>query len=324
MNETRRQPVLFWGATILFLLVIAWWIFFFYGEAERIVGRVRESGVTLSTEAVAALQAAVQRNMRMFLFEGAALALIALGGVLFVVRSMRREVEMHRQQRDFLSAITHELRSPIAAAQLQVESARDERISPEQQDRYLHNTLIDLGRLSSTVEKLLTAARASSGRIQLHLETLDLATLTERVVDRMRSTASGELEMSLVAAESVPVLADAQALGTILENLLSNAIKYGGEPPQVEVQVQRIGDRAVLEVRDRGQGMSAKEADQVFSPFVRGQSDLVKRRPGVGLGLYLVSELSRALGGHVDAAAREGGGSCIQVSLPSLPESQAR
>lgn len=317
MNETRRQPFLFWGAVTLFLLVIAWWMVFFYGEAERIVARVGESGVSLSGEEIAALQDAVRENLRMFLFEGAALALIALGGVLFVVRSMRREVEMHRQQRDFLSAITHELRSPIAAAQLQVDSARDKRITEEQHDRYLNNTLLDLERLNATVEKLLTAARASSGRIQLHLEMIDLARLTEKVVNRMRATAGEEPTLEFTAVGPVPVFADAQALETIVENLLSNAIKYGGEPPQVEVHVRRLGDQALLEVGDRGQGITAKEARLVFTPFVRGESELVKRRPGLGLGLYLVSELCRALGGSVHARGRKGGGAVIQVSLPS-------
>jgi signal transduction histidine kinase len=125
--------------------------------------------------------------------------------------------------------------------------------------------------------------------------------------------------IEILAPAVVRVRADAEALATIVENLISNALKYGGQPPRVHVKVEVSGDRGVLVVSDHGPGLSGKESARVFDAFVRGRDEIVKQRPGVGLGLYLVAELTHALDGDVRASSGDQGGLAVRVELPLEP-----
>jgi len=320
MRRGKKSVLLYWTFAALFALVLTWWLIFFSRQGELMLVRLSESGVALTPEQMEAVRQASDRTLRMFVSEGAFLALLAIGGLLLVLRSLKREVEMHRRQRDFLSAITHELRSPIAAARLQVESVKLGRVPEAKRERYLGRTLDDLDRLNRTVDQLLTAARASSGRVQLAPQSLDLAEFARRIVERVAGIEGPHgAELEVVAPEVVRVRADAEALDTIVHNLVSNALKYGGDPPRVRVEVQRDGDEAILQVCDHGPGLPAHGAARLFDPFVRGGSEMVRSRPGVGLGLYLVSELTRALGGSIRATNGQEGGLAMRVALPLAP-----
>lgn len=316
MLRGKKSVVLYGAAGAVFVLVLTWWLIYFARQGDLLVERLEDANANLTAEQSQAVRDAADSSLRMFAFEGAFLALIALGGLLLLLRSMRRDLEYHRRQRDFLSAITHELRSPIAAARLQVESLQLGRVPERKVDAYLQRTLADLDRLARTVDQLLTAARASSGRVQLALEPIDLAEFTERTIKRLRGVAAPDAAIEIGATEPVRVQADPEALDTILENLVSNALKYGGDPPRVEVRVESQDGEGVLVVSDQGPGLKDRDSARVFDPFVRGGADIVARRPGVGLGLYLVSELTRALGGKVSATNAARGGLDVRVGLP--------
>lgn len=300
----------------LFALILSWWIIFFAREGDVLIERLNASGIDLTVEEMDAVRGATHRSLVMFASEGGVLVVLLFAGLLVLIRAQRREVEMHRRQRDFLSAVTHELRSPIASARLQVESLRMGRVPEGKQERYLVRTLADMDRLSRTVDQLLKAARTSSGRIQLNLQDLDLADFTRRIVTRIGHSDPSLPPIALHAPREVHVHADSDALGTIIENLVSNALKYGGSPPQVEVTVDALDREARIEVADQGPGLDGRIGSHAFDPFVRGGGELVSKRPGIGLGLYLVAELTRALGGSVRARNREGGGLVVSVFLP--------
>ncbi len=301
-----------------FVLMLGWWIVFFARQGDLLVERAEDAGAGLSAEQARAVRHAAGESLRMFLFEGAFLFLLFLAGVWLVLRSMRREVLLHRQQRDFLSAVTHELRSPLASAQLHLQSLQLGRVPPEKRERYLEHARQDLERLGELVERVLESARVSRGRLELARERLDLAEFMRAALRELAGERDPALAVELDAPEAVPVDADPAALGTILSNLLSNARKYGGEPARVRVRVAGVDGEARIEVRDFGPGLGGTDPEHLFEPFVRGDHALVKSRPGVGLGLFLVAELVRAHGGRVQArdAADGAGGFAIEVALP--------
>ena len=280
--------------------------------------RLARQGVELSSEVEAALRNATNENMRMFIFEGGFLGLLLLASVALVVRSLRREVAAHRQQTNFLSAVTHELRTPIASAKLYVESLQLGRAEGEKRERYLRHAHDDLSRLQSMVESLLESARISRSGPQVHLERLDLAAETRKILGELeRQPQTSTAEVALSAPAPVAVEADPNALRTIFGNLISNSVKYAGPKPRVEVSVGERGDRAIVVVRDFGPGLRAADAKRVFEPFVRGGDENVRTRPGVGLGLFLVAELARAQRGEARALDSNGaGGFAVEIALP--------
>lgn len=317
-TRARSKSVILYGALAgLFTLVLAWWMVFFARQGTILVERMEAEELQLSEAQADSLQAFANESTRMFLYEGAFLGLIGVGGLWLILRSMRREVLLHRQQRDFLSAVTHELRSPIAAARLQVESLQLGRVPEAKVERYLSRTLEDLDRLGRSVNQLLEAARSQSGTIKLSLEALDLGAFIEQSTQKFLEADGREGKLECELQPGVMVRADTDALETIHSNLISNGLKYGGDPPQILVRVREEGSFGVLEVQDSGSGIQSEEANDIFDPFVRGKGDLVQRRPGIGLGLYLVAELSASMGAKISGHnVADGNGFVVSIKLP--------
>jgi signal transduction histidine kinase len=292
---SRRKLYSYAAVVVVYVLVFGWWMFFFAHQDEFLVRRLAASGVVLAPGEEAALREATGSSMRMFIFEGGFLGLLLVASVALVFRSLRKELSLHRQQKNFLSAVTHELKSPIASARLYLESLQLGRAEGEKRERYLRHAHDDLVRLQGMVESLLQSARMSTTGPQVRLERLDLADQTRRILDELsRDSACAAAEVELDAGPSVSVEADPAALRTILGNLISNAVKYAGPRPRVKVELERRGERVAMIVRDYGPGLRGVAAKRVFEPFVRGGDENVRTRPGVGLGLYMVAELARA------------------------------
>ena len=325
MDPTRRKLYSYVAVVALYLLVFGWWLFFFAHQSEFLLQRVANRGVAVSPEVADALRTATDESMRMFVFEGAFLGLLLLASVFLVVRSLQKELAVHRQQRNFLSAVTHELKSPIASAKLYVESLQLGRADGEKRERYLKHAHQDLDRLQKMVESLLVTARMTTTGLDVQLRPLDLAAETREIAGELANdpqTATATLEIR--AQDAVFARADPAALRTILRNLVSNAVKYAGPAPRVAIELRREGKQALLRVRDWGPGLKGADPRRIFDAFVRGGDENVRTRPGVGLGLFLVSELVRAQGGEARALVNlEGGGFAIELALPAADKEHA-
>jgi len=317
MIAPRRKLYTYLAVVGLYGVVFGWWMVFFIRQSDYLLRRMARAGVELSQVEVTALRAASDESMRMFLFEGTFLGLMLAASVGLVWRSLHREISVHRQQRNFLSAVTHELKSPLASARLYIESLQLGRVPPEKRERYLTHALEDIDRLRHMVEDLLLSARMASTGPKIDPERMDLASFArERVAHIVHEESLGRARLAVNAPEPVPAVFDPKALETVMRNLVSNAVKYGGGDQEIVVSARAEGHHAVLSVRDHGPGLGAADPHEIFEPFARGGDENVRTRPGVGLGLYIVRELARAHGGSVRARNAEGGGFQVDVSLP--------
>jgi signal transduction histidine kinase len=312
---------MYWAVVALIAIVFGWWMVYFYKHGGILVNRMAESGHALTPEQARALLTSVGSTTRMLLFEGAFLGLLLLVSVVLVVRSMQRDVATARKQQNFLSAVTHELKSPIASARLYLESLELGRAEGEKRERYLKHAREDLDRLRDMVEELLQSARLSTTGPSLAPVRIDLSETVGALVETLAQ--EHQVAGAEVRFEGAPVhvRADEAAVETIARNLLSNAVKYGGEPALIDVHVTREDQHARLTVRDHGPGLAGIDTKEIFDPFVRGGDELVRTRQGVGLGLYLVDQLVRASGGTVRARDDlPGGGAAFDVTLPVATE----
>jgi signal transduction histidine kinase len=231
-------------------------------------------------------------------------------------KSAKKAVQVRE---DFLSVASHELHTPLTSLMLSVQSIERERIpvTPET----MKATIARIGRqgrrLSRLVDDLLDVTQIASNRLSVDLGSVDLAALVEEVVERF--------DDEFVRADApVTVRADGQPIGTwdrsrldqVVSNLLSNAIKFGAGAP-IEVTVDRLDDRALLVVRDRGIGIAPDRLPHVFERFERGVS--ASQYGGLGLGLYIVRSIVQGLGGEVTCESRLGEGARFVVSLPLSP-----
>jgi len=240
--------------------------------------------------------------------------LLVLIGLLW--RSFRREVELERQHRNFLSAVTHELKSPLASMRLALETVIGGRASPEAGKKFIGNALEDVERLQDLVEKILETTRFGEGWTEIHREETDLSRLVEDSIEvfRRRALATNALLKSDISPE-IHAEVDAEAMAIAISNLLENAVKYGDDSASVEIDLSMDGNRAVLEVGDNGAGISDEDVEQIFGRFFRGGDEMTRTSRGTGLGLYLVQQIVDAHRGKVEVASTGPAGTTFRVTI---------
>jgi signal transduction histidine kinase len=242
-----------------------------------------------------------------------------VAGLYFIGRAVRQEMDLAHLQSDFVSAVSHEFRTPLAAMRQLSELLVADRVSgAERRQQYYESLAGESRRLQHLVENLLDFGRLQAGTRPYRLEPLDPRALVEQVVGEFRSelvnpTCQIEVEGG---SEPVRVLADANAVGLALHNLLDNAMKYAGPSSCVAVSLTREGDRVALRVRDNGPGIPADERTRIFERFVRGTAAAVSNVRGTGIGLALVRQVVLSHGGDVTVESAPGAGSIFTIWLP--------
>ena len=251
--------------------------------------------------------------------EGAFMVTAVLFGFVLLYRKLSEELDLKLRQRNFTSAVTHELKTPIASLKVWTETLFTRELGEDQRQRIRGLMEKDLERLNELVGNLLDVARAESGSLVLHLAPLELGPWLKGVCEGMdHRLGPGALGLRLESSpEALWVDADPKALGTVIENLLSNAYKYASEPRQTTVTLDGDGEDVLIVVSDLGQGISAKDLPRVFHRFFRAGDEMTRQVAGTGLGLFLVKEIVNRHGGEVRVASRGPGlGSSFTLRLP--------
>ncbi len=287
----------------------------------RLVGEGERARFEVDPQQRAGLLADRRRHLRMFAFEGPTFVLVVLFMLVFIAGTLRGERELKRRQQNFLSAVTHEFKTPISTLRLLVQTARMRTLPPDKQRDYLRRMENELDRLERTSEQVLASARLEQAGAAPTLAAAELNHAVQGIVGKLRPglEARGALLRVVYSAEALPVSLDADAFALVLSNLLDNAVKYspGGEKP-IEVRLERRGDVVEMHVSDQGIGLRPGEEERVFERFYRTGDELTRESAGVGLGLHLVRTVTEAMNGWVRAGANPAAerGSRFTVVLP--------
>jgi signal transduction histidine kinase len=257
------------------------------------------------------------RRLRMFLSEGGFFSVMMVVLVALLWKTVRRDIELEHQHRNFISAITHELKSPLAAMQLALETVLRGRAEGPDRLRFLRNALKDTERLQSMVQKVLEVTRYGRRAAELNLSPFSLSELVDsvsRTFSRRATAAEARLDVDIESG--IQIMGDKEALPIVVSNLLENAIKYGGANPVVSLTLSLANGRAILRVSDNGIGISADDLPFVFDRFVRGGNEMTRTTQGTGLGLYLVRQIVSGHGGSVEVESTGPQGTTFQVIFP--------
>jgi signal transduction histidine kinase len=248
------------------------------------------------------------------------LLLLLIGGLALLVTLLLREVQLNERQSNFVSAVTHELKTPVASLKLYLDTL-ELRELPEEKKREFYKTMRkDLERLNATVSSILDAAMYTEPRVR-EKHPLDLARLVRHAIElTLTRNQLGKDALSYTGPETLMLRGDATALETAVLNLLDNAVKYSKEAVQVEVEVGRDGDGlAHLRVRDHGVGMTRAHIAFIFNRFYRIGAEVRRSRPGTGLGLFIVKSVVKAHRGTIAAeSAGPDRGSSFTLTLPGV------
>jgi signal transduction histidine kinase len=249
------------------------------------------------------------------------MALFVGGGTFLLWRVVQRELAVARLQTDFVAAVSHEFRTPLASLRHVTELLEEADDMPRSRRLSFYQSLSrNTERLHRLVESLLDFARMERGRKPYDMKAVDAATFARDVVEDFRREAEPRgyrVEFETDTEGAFAVCADRSSLVHALWNLLDNAVKYSPEPRPIRVSVGRHPRGVALSVQDHGIGVPTGERKEIFRKFVRGESAGRLGIKGTGLGLAMVAHIVDAHGGTVELESDEGAGSTFRIVLPA-------
>ncbi|HEY55304.1 MAG TPA: PAS domain S-box protein [Dehalococcoidia bacterium] len=250
-------------------------------------------------------------------------------GRVVASRSVATDITEHKKldqlKDDFISLVSHELRSPMTVITGAINTAltEGERLSPEERRQLLQDAASEADLLANLLANLLELSRAQAERLVLHAEAIDVKRVIENAVEGIKRQSSAH-DFALALPDKIPPLyADTLRLERILYNLLENAVKYSPQGGEIKVSVEADEEYLVIGVSDQGIGISPADRAKLFAPFQRLEEFRPKGTRGVGLGLLVCQRLVEAHGGRIWVESKPGKGSTFFFTLPLKPKAKA-
>lgn len=275
-----------------------------------------EAALYLASPTALADSARGLRRTLTFTIAGA-VALIAFGGWL-VVADARRQLALAQKKTDFVSNVSHELKTPLTSIRMFAELMHDRPPTAEKQGQYLRIISVEAERLTRLINNVLDFAKLERRQKRFEKKAFDFHSVIERVWEShsLHLRESGFSTRWEAAPPPYSVIGDEDALSQILVNLLSNAEKYSTERKEIEMHSWIADDFVNVSVLDRGMGVPAGEEQKIYEAFYRAHDSLSSGIQGSGLGLTLAQRLAREHGGEISFERREGGGSRFTLRIP--------
>jgi signal transduction histidine kinase len=267
------------------------------------------------------------RNVRrtLVLLIAAALAAIGFGGWV-VFADARRQLALAQKKTDFVSNVSHELKTPLTSIRMFAEMMQGGNVAAEKRPQYLRIIVAEAERLTRLINNVLDFARLERKQKRYDFRPLDLHEVLARTWEghELHLREQGFTTSWQAAPPPYPVRGDEDALAQIIVNLLSNAEKYSADRKEIELHSYLTEDSVHVSVLDRGSGVFPGEETKIFEAFYRAHDSLASGIQGSGLGLTLAQRLAKEHGGEITYQAREGGGSNVTLRLPLTEADRAR
>ena len=267
----------------------------------------------------------VNSRTRMFISEGAFFGFIVLIGVLYMLRTLREEIDIEHRQSVFLAATSHELKTPLTSLRMYVDTLSVREFPPPKRAEILETMSVDLDRLNDLIDRLLQAQKVLTPGTGLPFERTDISEETVRAVSDLahRIEFAGKHQLNVDTEYGLMALADPRRWQLVVKNLVDNAVKYSPNGGMIDVFLVNRNGKIELTVSDEGQGFTPDEGARIFERFYRIGNEDTRRTQGVGLGLYLVREIVHSMKGTVAARSQGlGKGSQFIVTIPALKSEQ--
>ena len=252
----------------------------------------------------------------------ALLVVVGAVGLLAVYRMVAVAVHFAERRSNFVSAVTHELKTPLTAIRMYGEMLRDGLIGAEDKRAEYYATITDESeRLSRLIDNVLEFARLERGTREMNWTVGSVGPVLEEAAEKLRAHAGREgFSIVLEIEDDLPAVRfDRDALLQVLFNLVDNAMKYAGAARErsIALEARRRGAGVLVSVRDHGPGVHGRQLSRIFEPFYRGGDERTRTTKGTGIGLALVKDLSERMGAAVSGANADGGGFCVRLVFPA-------
>jgi signal transduction histidine kinase len=267
------------------------------------------------TQALDANEKIVEKRIAMVIGEGFVFIVLLLIGLWKIRASVRKEFELSQRQNNFLLSVTHELKTPIAANKLYLQTIQKRKPDDAQREELLAKALKENERLEKLIDNILHAARVENRAMQPIKEEIELSHFLQNRINQFRKRYP-EAQIDLVELDKIMISFDIFMIETVLSNLIDNAVKYSSQSPQITVTAVRENNEIVFSVADKGIGISSEEQKRIFSKFYRVGDEEIRTQKGSGLGLYISQEFVKLHKGIIGFKSNKEKGSIFYFKLP--------
>lgn len=294
--KTKRLRLIFVVYWILLTYIVAALVYWFIAlnfQNKQMVQFERDQLKMDSPTYFAAIEnlnSIEKRKTIQYIGEGVTFLLLILASAVFIFRAVRRQLLSTLQQQNFMMAITHELKTPIAVTKLNLETLLKRKLEDSQQQKLLQNTIQETNRLNALCNNMLLASQIEAGGYSITKEEIDFTQLVnECIYDCALRFPQRKIVDTI--AEDIFVTGDHLLLQMGINNLLDNAVKYSPKESPIMIQLYQKESAVYLSVKDEGKGIANDEKKKVFDKYYRTGNKATKGAKGTGLGLYLTKKI---------------------------------
>ena len=318
-KKIRRLFFIYWFLLAYIIAALIWWFISLNHQNEQMASfelRQLNTSQPQYAEQVSKIQDAQKRKTAQYIGEGITFFLLIMAGAVFVSRSIRRQLKFSIEQQNFMMALTHELKTPIAVTKLNLETLQKRKLEEAQQQRLIQTTLQEANRLNSLCNNMLLSSQIEARGFLISKEDINFSELVSNCVGDF-ITRYPQRSITTFIKEDLFTNGDQLLLQMAVNNLVENAIKYAPKEATITVVLKEEKNNINLQVKDEGKGIADEEKKKIFKKFYRVGNVATKGARGTGLGLYLTERILHQHNGSIMVTDNVPAGSIFTVTLHS-------
>lgn len=309
--------VVYWVLLLYMIAALVWW-FVALNNQNADMANFRLADINKDDpqyiSKVEKINEAKKRKTTQYIGEGSTFLALILLGAVFVYRATRKQIKLSTQQQNFMMAVTHELKTPIAITQLNLETLQKRKLEEDKQQKLISNTLQEANRLNSLCNNILLAAQLDGGAYKSTKQEINFSDLVEGCIESFTNRFPHK-NIQASVNESIYITGEQLLLQMLVNNLIENAIKYAPKTSTIHIQLEQQQKKVILQVIDEGAGISNEEKKKIFEKFYRSGSENTRLAKGTGLGLYLCKKIANDHNGHITVTDNTPQGSIFVVTF---------
>lgn len=295
IDPLKLIRVIYWIFLTYMVAAFIWWYVSLEKQNDQITQIKMEKLQTSPAPSAAQYQALLNyqdRKRKQFLSEGITFLFLFFLGAIYVYRSLVKQLKYSNQQQNFMMAVTHELKTPIAVTQLNIETLLKRDLQADQQKQLLSNSLKETQRLDALCNNILLAAQLDLADYQQNKQSVQLSDIVLGVLKSFEERFPTRKMISNIQ-QGVTMYAEPLLMQMLLQNLLDNAHKYAPMDTPIELILVQNQQEILIQVKDQGPGIPIAERERVFNKFYRLGNESTRSAKGTGLGLYLCKKIAQ-------------------------------
>jgi len=309
--------IIYWLFLTYMVAAFIWWYVALVKQNDLLtatkIETLKAKG-TIDQQQIASIEAFATRKTKQYIGEGLTFLLLFLLGAIYVYRSLLKQLKYSTLQQNFMMAVTHELKTPIAVTQLNLETIVKRDLQPAQQQHLIENTLKETKRLDALCNNILLASKFEMGQYENSKQVVDLSTIAIQCIQSFEERYANRKCIPSIDT-GIQLQGEPLLLQLMLNNLLDNANKYADPETPIYIDLHQNGTSIELTVKDQGIGVALEERTKVFDKFYRVGAEQTRSTKGTGLGLYLCKKIVTFHGGAIFVKPNQPKGSIFVVQL---------